>query len=439
MTAKRPSLPLKLLAPLAAFACTLAVVVALGGSNDVEMPDRTAGVELNIPPDATSDQRIENFQHAVRDGIGGADGYASLGDAYLQKARESGDPAYYSRADRSFDAALRRDARNFDAVLGAGTLAGLRHDFGEQLRRGLEAHRLMPQLIAAYPVIADAQIELGRYGAAERSLQRLLDLKPNLTSYARVSYYRELHGDLDGAIEAMRLAVSAGAGVPENVAYVQTLLGDLQLQRGRTAAARDAYTAALARMPTYAPAAAGLARVQIARGELDGAARRLRGVTQRLPLTSYLILLVETDTARGDEAAATVDLEVVRSQQRLLRSAGARPDAELVLFEANHGDPGAAVRVGRRLWAEAPSVRSADALGWALTRAGRPDEGLAWARRALRLGSKDALFHLHAGLTAKSVGHRAFAVRSLRTALAGGATLTPLQTRDARAALEALR
>lgn len=439
MTAKRPTLLLKLLAPLAAFACALALLVVFGGSNDVDLPDRAAGVDMSIPPDATTDQRIEILQRAARDGIGGADGYASLGDAYLQKVRESGDPSYYSRAERSFDAALRRDARNFDAVLGGGTLAGLRHDFREQLRLGLEAHRLRPGLVAAYPVIADAQIELGRYEAAERTLQRLLDFKPNLTSYSRVSYYRELRGDLDGAVEAMRLAVSAGAGVAENVAYVQNLLGDLELQLGRTAAADAAYKAALARMPRYAPADAGLARVEIARGDLDGAARRLRSVTERLPLTSYLILLAETDEARGDEGAAKVDLAVVRTQQQLLRAAGTRPDAEFILFEANHGDPVAAVRFGRRLVAEAPSVRSADALGWALTRAGRPDEGLAWARRALRLGSKDALFHLHAALTAKALGQKAFAARSLRTALAGGATLSPLQTRDACAALEALR
>ena len=97
-----------------------------------------------------------------------------------------------------------------------------------------------PSLVAVLPVIADAQIELGRYGAAERTLQQLLDIKPNLTSYSRVSYLRELTGDLPGAVEAMRLAVSAGGGDPENVAYVQVLLGDLELQQraGRGGAAR---------------------------------------------------------------------------------------------------------------------------------------------------------------------------------------------------------
>jgi tetratricopeptide (TPR) repeat protein len=438
MTAIRPTL-LKLLAPVAAFACALAVLVAFGGADEIELPGRAAGLNIVIPPDASTDRRIAVLQRAVRDGIGGAEGYATLGDAYLQKVRENGDPSFYSRAEGSFDAALRRDARNFDAVLGAGTLAGLRHDFREQLRLGLEAHRLMPELVAPYPVIADAQIELGRYGAAERTLQRLLDLKPNLTSYSRVSYYRELNGDLDGAVEAMRLAVSAGAGIAENVAYVQTLLGDLELQRGRPAAARSAYRTALARRPRYAPAEAGLARVEIAAGDLDGAASRLRSVARRLPVTSNLILLAETDMARGDKRAAEIDLAVVRTQQRLLEAAGARPDAELVLFEANHGDPRAAVRLGRRLWADAPSVRSADALGLALTRAGRSAEGLTLARRALRLGSRDPLFRLHAGLAAKGAGQPGVAARELRAALAGRAALSPLRAREARAELEGLR
>ena len=47
----------------------------------------------------------------------------------------------------------------------------------------------------------------------------------------------------------MQLAVAAGGPVRENVAYVQALLGNLELERGRPAAARRAYDAALAAMP----------------------------------------------------------------------------------------------------------------------------------------------------------------------------------------------
>src|SRR6185503_9348226 len=123
-------------------------------------------------------------------------------------------------------------------------------------------------------VLADAQIELGRYGTAARTLDRMVALKPNLTSYARISYFRELHGDLTGAAKAMALAVSAGSGSLENVAYVQTLLGNLELQRGHVAAARAAYRQALAGLPTYLPADAGLARFDASAGHFDAAIER---------------------------------------------------------------------------------------------------------------------------------------------------------------------
>src|SRR5437667_319349 len=87
--------------------------------------------------------------------------------------------------------------------------------------------------------------------AANAAVPRMIDLKPSLASYARASYYRELHGDLRGAATAMSLAVDAGGQAPENVAYVQTLLGTLEFDRGRLADARRAYTIALLRQPGF--------------------------------------------------------------------------------------------------------------------------------------------------------------------------------------------
>ena len=90
----------------------------------------------------------------------------------------------------------------------------------------------------------------------------MVDRKPNLAGYARVSYLRELHGDLTGAVEAMRLAVAAGGPAAENVAYVGALLGELERRRGRRAAARRAFQQALARRPGHPGAEAGLARLE---------------------------------------------------------------------------------------------------------------------------------------------------------------------------------
>jgi tetratricopeptide (TPR) repeat protein len=399
MTAIRPSL-LKLLVPLVAFGCTLALLVSFGGGRELELPEGSGGA-------------------------GTAADFVSLGDTYLQKARDNGDPGNYDRAERSFDAALRRDPRDVDALLGAGELAGLRHDFGEQLRLGLEARRLMPGLVSPYPVIADAQIELGRYGAAERTLQRLLDLKPNLTSYSRVSYYRELRGDLDGAVEAMRLAASAGAGAPENVAYVQVLLGDLELQRGRTGAARLAYTAALRSLPGYPAGMVGLARADAASGDLGRAAARLRRAAARLPLTGTLTLLAQVERALGRPAAAAAALDGARAQQQLYKAAATEPDAETVLFEAEYGDPQRAVVLGRRVWERAPSIRSAHALGWAHVRAGYTVAGVSWARRALRTGSRDPLFNLHAAVALERAGRTGQTDRYYDLARGGRAALSP--------------
>jgi tetratricopeptide (TPR) repeat protein len=423
MTLSPPTL-LKLVTPLAVFLVLLAVLLL--ANRDETSATADAGPR--------SGDAVLDFQRAVRAEPGSARAYAGLGEAYLSRARETGDPAFYARAGRAFDAALRRDPGDLGALIGAGTLAGLRHDFTEQLRIGRSAVAAAPELARPYTVVADAQIELGRYGAAARSIQRLVDTKPGLASYARASYYRELSGDLRGAVEAMRLAASAG-GTPENVAYVQVLLGDLELQRNRVEAARMAFAAALRSLPGHPPALVGLARADAASGALGRAAARLRRASERLPLTGTLVLLASVERTRGRGRAGRRALAAARAQHRLYRAAGTRPDAEAALFEADHGSPATAVALGRRVWRAAPSIRSADALGWALTRAGRPRAGYAFARRALRLGSRDPLFRLHAAVAAKRAGSATDAARHLAAAAAGQAALPP----DAAALLEEAR
>ena len=395
----------RLAAPLAVFGAVLVAMVALNhGATAPPAPASASG------PD-----------------------YAALGNTYLARARETGDPAFYTRADRAFSLALRTDPASIDGLVGAGTLAGTRHDFAEQLRLGTEATRVAPDLARPLTVVADAQVELGRYRDAGRTIQRLVDLKPGLPAYARVSYYRELHGDLAGAVSAMRYAVSAGSS-EEGTAYVETLLGDLELMRGRVAAARAAYRSAVRDLPSYPQALTGLARIDAARGSLRSAAARLRRSTDRLPLTSALTLLAEVEAGLGNRRAAAADLAAARAQHALLRRSRTLPDAEAVLFEANHGSPERAVALGRRVWRLAPSIRSADALGWALTRAGRPRAGLAWARGALRTGSLDPSFRLHAGVSALRSGRRREAGLYLTAAVRGAAALSPGSRRVLREA-----
>ena len=434
--AARPGL-IALAAAGLAFAAGLLVFGLLARSSPAPRSPVDESDAVALAPGASTTARIAALQATVR-AAPTVSAYSALGLAYLQRVRETGDPSYYPRAEQALRDGLRRDPRRVEALTGLGTLALARHDFQGGLRWALAARRVAPTAVDPFAVLVDAQVELGRYGAAQGSLQEFVDRKPTLASYARVSYFRELHGDLDGAVAAMRLAVSAGGAAPENLSYVQTLLGNLELDRGRVVPARLAYRAALVGLPGYVPALAGLARVDAARGHLGPAIARYRDVVARLPLPENVIGLGDTELAAGRAAAAGQDLALVRVEERLLRANGVDTDVDLTLFEANHGSPAAGVRLATRAWRDAPSVRSADALGWALTRAGHPPEGLAWARRALRLGSVDPAFLYHAGMSALAAGDRADARSWLRASLARNPGWSPLYAPRARRALEGL-
>jgi len=439
-----PRLLLPLIAVALAFLASLAAfsLRSRGGGSPSGGPDaaelrREAALPVPAPGEST-DSRVADLQRLVRAAPDDPRGYTQLGLAYLQKVRETGDAGFYTRAEGVIVDARRLAPRDPAALAAAGTLALARHDFAGALSLGTRARAAAPASLQAYPVIADAQIELGRYGEAMRTLQAFVDRKPTLAAYARVSYLQELRGEIPAAIEAMRLAVSAGGANAENAAYVRTLLANLELSAGRLAAAEHDYRGALAAYPGYLPARAGLAGLAASRGRLAEAARGYRAVVDRLPLPSYVIALGEVELAAGRRGSAAHDLALVGAQERLQRAGGVNVDVEVALFEASHGSPARGVALARRAWRSAPSVRAADALGWALTRSGNPREALGWARRALALGSRDPSFLYHAGMAALGAGRPGQARAWLRGSLAANPRWSPLYGPRARRALERL-
>jgi tetratricopeptide (TPR) repeat protein len=424
------------IAPLLAFAAGL-VVWALLAHDGPSLPSAPAA--LVAPRLTGTDADIPKLQAAVRAAPERPDLRVSLAAAYLQKVRETGDPAFYMRAGGVLAPALAAHPRDADVLIEAGLLALSKHDFRGALALGERARAAQPDMVDVSAVLVDADVELGRYGAAERELQSLVDRKPNLAAYARVSYLRELHGDLAGAASAMRLAVAAGGPALENRAFASAQLGELERQQGDLKAARHDFRSALVSVPTHPGGTAGLARLDAAAGDLPGAIARWRTLADRLPLPEYVIGLGESELAAGRVAAGRRDLALVGAEEKLLQAAGVNTDVELAVYEADHGDRQRAVTLARRAWAEDPSVRAADALGWALTRSGDPAAGLQWAHRALRLGSLDPLWRAHAGLSALAAGQRSEGRRELRLALAHGLDGWPWQTQRARRALEAAR
>lgn len=386
-------------------------------------------------PLSGTDQQIFSYQQIVDEQPDNLDAAAVLGELFLQKARESGDPAFYGRAEARFDGVLGRDPAHLSARVGMGTLLLAQHRFAEALELGEQTHADYPTVARVYGVIADAQIELGRYDEAVATVQQMVDVRPDLASYSRVAYLRELYGDTAGAIEAMDQAVRAGGPSRENSEWARVQLGNLHFSRGDLAAAERSYSQALANLPGYVHALAGQARVRAAQGRHEAAIDLYEQAVATLPLPEFVIALGELYEAAGRPEDAARQYALVEGMQRLFQAQGAEVDLELALFQADHGDPAAAVALARTAYERRPGIRGAEALAWALHRAGEHSEAQALIAEALRLGTQDPILLFRAGMIADAAGDREAARDLLTQALALSPYLSPLYGPEARETL----
>jgi tetratricopeptide (TPR) repeat protein len=411
LAGRRPEI--MLLASLAVFAAVL-----LGRAASGPPPQVALSPAAPAPAELGDEQIVARLQDRVRRNPNDIAAYEQLGAALIQRARETADPTLYPRAEQAFAEALKRDPGSFDALIGQGTLALSRHQFAQALQLGEQAHAANPYSAAALGIIGDAQVELGQYDAAADTFQKMVDTRPDLRSYSRVSYIRELRGDTAGAIDAMGQAVRAGRPGAEQTLWTQVQLGNLYFNSGDLAAAEQAYMAALGSHPDYVHAFAGIARVRAAEGQHAEAIGYYEQIVRSLPLPEFVVALGELYEASGQAAEARKQYDLVRAMQQLNAGAGMDVDLELALFEADHNvDPAAALERARAAYARRPSIYGADALAWALYGRGEYAEARRFAGQALRLGTRDAMLHYHAGMIALALGDRDSAQAALRQAI----------------------
>ena len=217
----------------------------------------------------------------------------------------------------------------------------------------------------AYGLLGDALLELGRYGTAFRTFQRMVDTRPDLASYSRVSYALELRGNVAGAIDAMR-AASDVAARPADAAWAAAQVGKLHLGAGRIEEAERWFRRARSADPRSMEAEAGLAFVAWASGDLTEAIAGYERLAGRYPSAEHVATLGDLYLAAGDPEAASAQFDLVLAEARLFRANGVNTDLEIALFEADHPGSGsvrAALRAARTEWAKRKSVHVADALG----------------------------------------------------------------------------
>ena len=335
------------------------------------------------------------------------------------QARVSFDSSLYARAEEAFREASALDPSDPVAVRGLATVALNRHEFRRALGLARRAHALAPELAATHGTIGDALVELGRYEEAFAAFDRYAARKPGFGAYVRVAYAQELLGRTGDAEATMRLALAAVPAGREPAAWTLTQLGKLRFGTGDVGGAAREYRRALRVLPRYVPAREGLALTEAARGRPRGAVAILAPVAETTPLPQAAATLGDLYRVVGDTRAAARQDGLLRIEERLLASRGVRNDLETAALDVDRG-----VRLReslaalRRVHVERPSIDADDALGWALVRNGRCAEGLRYAERALRLGTRDAAKLFHRGMAERCLGDRRAARRTFRLALA---------------------
>jgi tetratricopeptide (TPR) repeat protein len=356
---------------------------------------------------------------------------------YLERARELGNHADYQRAEEWARASLRiRGSRNASTYQSLAAALLAQHRFSDALETARALVAIEPDEPGYEALLAEIELEMGRYADADRRFARLETMGDRLSVAARLARWYEISGKPDAARGVLVRAtgrLSSRADLPrEQVAWFSYRLGDLELRRGRLEQADTALRRALAIFPADYRAFGALARLELARGRWREAiawgdraiAIQLDPATLGAMSDAFSAL---GDSMRAEEYAQAMSVAALSQPGPIHRAWG--------LFLLDHGREARQVLSRARAdIATRHDVYGEDLLAWALFRNGLVTEARAAARRALARGTVDPQLFYHAGMIERALGHQDDA----RTLLERAALSTGVTARQARLALDSL-
>ena len=307
-----------------------------------ELPARTASVGL---PGEAEQLRIKHAKLKARLNKEPNDlkSWLALSEVFITEARLTGNygpnqAAALDILDRVLDKTTATDNKNKDLRGEALTLKALvklsQHQFEDALALGKEAVALDPHRAFNYGVLVDANVELGHYDEAVKMSDKMVGTRPDLRSYSRVSYLREIHGDVDGAVQAMELAVKAGYPGAEETSWSRVQLGGIHERIGDLEKADEQYQLALAERPDYPFALAAAGRVAGKRKDHVRAEELLNKAIAGMPDPHFLVDLARVFDAQGKKEAYA---EALRKAEDALIGTSVKKAATTDVATNNHG------------------------------------------------------------------------------------------------------
>ena len=302
------------------FFCFLAISVSLNSCNqeakseqaDVkeetfrkvpELKERNVAFGSNEEMDGISNTYTKNIQILEKD-PSNVEALLSLSEVFIVEARVTGNHAYnYDAALQVLDDVLAstktdKDQR-FRALMNKATVKLSLHKFDEALVIAKDALALNDRNAGIYGVLVDANVELGNYKTAVEMSDRMVTIRPDLRSYSRISYLRQIHGDVEGAKEAMDMAVKAGYPGMEQTEWSRINLGKLYETYGDLRTAEMHYMIALRERPNYPYALAAMGNLERKKKNYDKAEDYLNRSMQYINEAGFHALLGDTYRDQG--------------------------------------------------------------------------------------------------------------------------------------------
>lgn len=331
-----------------------------------------------------------------------------LAGLYIQEARITGNYAYYDKAAMHYiNKALAVDSNYFDALTIQALLWLNQHHFSEGLDVAKKLVAINPYNAFVYGLLTDGNVEMGLYDSALQSAQKMMDIRPDIRSYSRVSYIRELFGDDKGAIEAMKMAIESGVPGDENTSWCRVQLGNLLVQTGDTAAAAIQYQNALFQRPQYPYALAGLGRLSAIQNKWEDADSYLEKAIAIHPDNLFKELLADVYNQTGKQKqAASLIQDVINNlsststgEDIQTTGHGHYADKELAYAYLLVNKPTKALDHANREYNRRPlNADVCEMMAWVHYKNNDMTAALKYLPTALKTGSKNPELLAHAGI-----------------------------------------
>jgi tetratricopeptide (TPR) repeat protein len=392
-------------------------------------------VGLNrVGPASETDKQIQTLQDQVKKAPDDYAGYDALGSAFFQKARESGDIAYFDLAEQTLNRSLAlapQDFRVADPLVHIALVYMGEHRFSDALACAQKAIGTGSGNLAAFAIEGDAYTDMGDYheaAAAYNTLQSLGQaiLSPLQLAYmsdSRMAYLCYLRGDTAEAVRLMNSAITAAlqTNVPrENLAWLYFELGERYFQTGDLANAALSYQSGVTADPNHYRSLAGLAKVRAAQGKLEESIQLYQRSIAIIPFPVYVAELGDVYKKLGQVKKAQQQYDLVDYIGHLSKLNQVLANRELALFYADQGIKlPEALELARRELEVRHDIYTWDALAWVLFRNGRFQQAAEAINKALALHTNDSLLLFHAGMIYHSLTEdsetEGFLGRALRT------------------------